>query len=547
MKKRTSTLATFMAYLTLSSEAFTVPSRGVFLMQKRGALGNRITGLAMTEEGNDEQKEDHLRPSIEYRELEGIQMTEEELALEVKKYKLRTEIDSIMNDPEGAPFDLESELKKVTGGISPALAADAPEMAVEENVHDIESEMYSAVEAKDFERAQSKKEELSRMHIDDIGSVLQINSAFYKAFSSKDYMSMELLWLHDACALCIHPSNTPVIGAKNVLNSWKEMFDGGNEAFQKNKIEPSNIRLSVKGTTAILTCDEDIFTKRFVRGKKRVGYKDNKNGMELVNKLLTTNIFRKVSNKWYMVHHHASWHHDSEAAKNALNPKRSRGGKSNLSPKSNDEGASTMEGILGIPGHEGLGGESESGDQKPVRHIVRGSLSDLLGGGLSDLLGGDMGGDNLGMGDMEEGVESIIIRSEDLGGIGGKPRRASDDDDDDDDDNDNDDETKTRSIINVESEPSEKKPQPKDTIRQNCIQALRVLANEGSISPKQKRMLLTDIIIKSSTGDYSMVEVAYDLLCTEDGDDEEAGKEDFAEQCKVFATTLPEVPIQMSQ
>jgi hypothetical protein len=39
-----------------------------------------------------------------------------------------------------------------------------------------------------------------------------------------------------------------------------------------------------------------------------------------------------------------------------------------------------------------------------------------------------------------------------------------------------------------------------------------------------------------------MVEVAYDLLCNE-GDDDEEGEEDFAEQCKVFASTLPEIPI----
>jgi len=524
-----------LACSPLSPKAFTISSRHVSQIQLKDARKNmRNMQLFMSaDEGKEEQKEEQPIPSIDYRELEEIQMTEEELEREVKKYKLQTEIDAIMNDPEGAPFDLESELKLVTGGISPPMAHDSPEIEIEKKVHEIESEMYSAVEAKNYKLAQSKKDELSKMHIDDIGSVLQVNSAFYKAFSNKDYDTMEQLWLHDACALCIHPSNAPLIGAKNVLNSWKEMFAGGNEAFQKNKIEPSNIRLSVKGTTAIVTCDEEIFTKRFIRGKKRVGTKDSKNRMELVNKLLTTNLFRKVSGKWYMVHHHATWHHESEAAKNALNPKRGKAGLQSkiIDPKSNDDNIGTVEGMLGIPGHEGLGGDSNQEEEpKPVRRVIRGSLSDLLGGGLGDLLGGG-DGDNMGMGDMGESVESIIIRS--------------DDDLDDDDDDGNDDAKKPR-IVNVEPESLEKKAQPKDTIRQNCIQSLRQLASEGSISQKQKRMLLTDIIVKSSTGDYSMVEVAYDLLCSE-GDDEEAGNEDFAEQCKVFAASLPEVPIPFEQ
>jgi len=83
----------------------------------------------------------------------------------------------------------------------------------------------------------------------------------------------------------------------------------------------------------------------------------------------------------------------------------------------------------------------------------------------------------------------------------------------------------------------------KDALRQNCITALRKLCDQGSISPKQKRVLLTDIISSSSKGDFSMVEVAYDLLCSDgatDGKDDDenendTAEEEFAEQCRVFA------------
>lgn len=493
--------------------------------------------LHMTiDENNENENEEQKLPIIDYAELEEIQMTEEELAKEVHLYKLRTQIDSILNDPDGAPFDLGTELKKVTGGISPALPPDSPEMAIEQNLYEVESQMYEAVNKKDYERAQKKKEELSKMHIDDVGSVLQVNSAFYRAFSNKDYEAMQAVWLHDASAFCIHPSSAPLIGAKNVLNSWKEMFAGGNEAFQKNKIEPTNIRLSVKGTSAIITCDEEVYTKRFVRGKKRVG-EEGKNGMEQVNKLVTTNIFRKVNGKWYMVHHHATWHHESEASKKAL--KAQIGSK----PKSNENGSASLEELLGIPGHEGLGGDKESSSKKgPVRKVFRGSLSDLLGGGLGDILGeGGDSADNASSDDGDLGIESIIIRSEDLNLEGGGIESGNRSDDDDDDDNS----AKKGAIpVNAVPSPSDSKPQAKDSIRQSCIKALRKLASEGAISQKHKRMLLTDIIVKSAEGDYSMVEVAFDLLCNE-SEDSNAGQEDFVEQCKVFAATLPEIPISM--
>jgi hypothetical protein len=235
-----------------------------------------------------------------------------------------------------------------------------------------------------------------------------------------------------------------------------------------------------------------------------------------------------------MVHHHATWHHESEAAKKAL--KAQAGGlDATLKSENGMEGSISVEGMLGIPGHEGMGGEkkSASGETKgPVRRIFRGSLSDLLGGGLGDLLG-DENGDN----DVD-GIDEIM-------GVGGYVLR-NDGDSDDDDENDGSKKTPVIDVDPVPSSETKSSQQPKDIIRQNCIKALRKLASGGSISPKQKRMLLTDIIVKSSTGDYSMVEVAYDLLCNE-SDDEEAGEEDFAEQCKVFASTLPEIQIPLDR
>jgi ketosteroid isomerase-like protein len=69
-------------------------------------------------------------------------------------------------------------------------------------------------------------------------------------------------------------------------------------------MEPQEVRMTVKATTAIVTCEEHVYTRRFVRGQKRK--------TELVNKLQATNIFRKIGGRWYLTYHHSSWHADSD-------------------------------------------------------------------------------------------------------------------------------------------------------------------------------------------------------------------------------------------
>lgn len=48
---------------------------------------------------------------------------------------------------------------------------------------------------------------------------------------------------------------------------------------------PSNIRLSVKDCTALLTCNKEFYTAKFVRGVGKT--------KELIKKMMATNIFWK--------------------------------------------------------------------------------------------------------------------------------------------------------------------------------------------------------------------------------------------------------------
>ena len=462
----------------------------------------------------------------------------------IRVAKAQAEIDRILKGPD-APFDLETELKNVVS-IAPADQEEEEETAVDAEISQLEQDLYAAVKQQDYSTAATKKQEISQRHMDDCGAVLQVNSAFYRAFSEKDYKSMESLWLHDATATCIHPSSKSLIGSKAVLHSWKRMFAAGDGSFQRNWMEPADIRLSIKGASmAILSCDEHVYARRFVRGQKRQ--------TELINKLTATNIFRKVAGKWWLCHHHASWHADSQAAQQALRgaadhkplfpqpPSLSSG--SDADAPQQQHGASPMDGILGTTDFGPLLGDDDKQGKKPIKRIVVGNLNDILSGNLGDLLSNNQDDDaqneeviHLSSADAE--LEEVVVEDvEENDGMDGN----------DDDGNPTETLTIKEWATTASSSDSEEEPsgatvgsdsEPKDALRQDCISALRRLASQGSISPKQKRLLLTDIITCSAKGEFSMVEVAYELLCGE-GDDKEAAEEEFADQCRVFAHSLP--------
>ena len=439
----------------------------------------------------------------------------------VRVAKAQAEIDRILQSPD-APFDMELELPRIQSIAPPVPDTHALE---DEHLASLEEDLHEAVRQRDLSRASAIQQEISQQHVDDCGAVLQVNAAYYRAFNQQDLPSMELLWLKDGTSTCIHPSHAPIVGTSAVLDSWKRLFEARDGT--KSWIEPCNIRLSVKGaSTAIITCDEHVYGRRFVRGQKRQ--------TELVNKLTATNIFRKVGDRWYLVHHHASWHADSEAAKQALKAAKTSVAQSGdwgsrVRPRARkEEGVKVgMDGILGTSNFGPIVGSSEPNEKKPVKRIVMGSLSDIFNGNLGDILSSD------------ENESNGIIHF------------SSDDDDDEDGEEDgdegDDEETNVTIIKHYNQSPkstssADKKNAPTDEHRQACISALRGLCDQGAISPKQKRVLLTDIISCSAKGEYSMVEVAYELLWGE-GEDKDAAEEEFADQCRVLAESLPELPV----
>eukprot|EP00977_Amphora_coffeiformis_P003179 scaffold587_cov171-Amphora_coffeaeformis.AAC.10 len=469
-----------------------------------------------------------------------------------------------------APVDLERELQRVTSMAPPV--QDMVEDAAD--VVKAEADLYAAVKQQDYETAAVLEQQLGARHVDDCGAVLQANAAFYRAFSKRNLEQMQDLWCQDNTITCLHPgSKTPLVGSKQVLGSWQKLLapQAAGTAFQSTWMEPHNIRLSVKGSTwATVVCEEWVYVRRFRRGQRKE--------TRLVNKLWATNIFRKVplsetdgdnqGSRWKLTHHHASWHAASEAGKAAM---LSVQGPSPSAAEDDSESIG-MDGILGLRSLQAdLGGAGQKGQKTTgsSKAGVKKSLADLLSGNLNDVFKPPSGSTN---GDLEnpmiirfqriEGEEDGIDVDDDLNEIeylelGDEDFEDIDYDDDDDDedistriqavsplsnnnkDNRNSNKVISRKIMSVEEDEERNTSQNKDVLRQSCISMLRKLTNDGILSPRQKRVLLTDIIYCSANGEFSMVEVAYELLCTEGGgNDAGIAEEEFAEQCRVFATSL---------
>jgi hypothetical protein len=328
--------------------------------------------------------------------------------------------------------------------------------------------------------------------------------------------------------------------------AWKKMFESTSGSFQRTWIEPDKIHLTVRATSAVVTCEELVYAKRFVRGKKRE--------VELVNKLTATNLFRKVGGRWYMTHHHSSWHADSQAARVGLKRKskpgrgksstRKRGG--SLQDGLEDDEFTGFEGILGTSDFGPVLGDDEADRRdSDSPNIVLGSLGDLLGNWKSR---------SSSSGDANNMNDDAIIHFEEIHLDDNDMVGDEDEEEDDDDDNDSMRSWKkmrkyrsrsesvgfpltTRPSHRGASSSSGRSTNTDQATQQACIQALRKLANQGRISQKQKRVLMTDMISCSSRAECSMIVTAYKLLCSSPSFDEDS-EEDFADQCLVLADSL---------
>merc|ERR1712151_1486554 len=278
-----------------------------------------------------------------------------------------------------------------------------------------------------------------------------------------------------------------------------------NLAVRLNTIQPANVRLNVKGTTAWVSCDEEIYAPKFVRGLGST--------RKLVGKSTATNLFRKVHGRWLLAHHHATWL--SEEYDN----------------KSKNKDYARPNPALRLMGNYAQSSSSTQSSSGPVKKVVMGSLSDILNGGLSDILSSSTSSSK----SSDDGeFKTIIHLSSPL-----------DDDDDDEVDDDDDDSllskwAKLGSSSSTGGSFNSKAILPSSLIknnnnnsyddqasmRQGCIQTLRKLCAQGLllVSPNN------NAVASTSENDDSEDNAAVD----------EDGEEEFADQCRVLADSLLE-------
>ncbi len=62
----------------------------------------------------------------------------------------------------------------------------------------------------------------------DLAAIVEFaNDRFYAAFGSGDMDEMQSVWANDPGIVCIHPGWPPLVGVDEVMQSWRELMQGG--------------------------------------------------------------------------------------------------------------------------------------------------------------------------------------------------------------------------------------------------------------------------------------------------------------------------------
>ena len=91
-------------------------------------------------------------------------------------------------------------------------------------------------------------------------AVLAANEAFYAAFRSGDYQTMQTLWSDRQEITVYHPGWPGIMGREEVMDSWYQILRVG----RPPKVQALQPNVILNGTTAMVTCTEDLGDVRMV-------------------------------------------------------------------------------------------------------------------------------------------------------------------------------------------------------------------------------------------------------------------------------------------
>lgn len=125
-------------------------------------------------------------------------------------------------------------------------------------------------------------------NLSDRDTVLAANQAFYDAFSQKKIEQMNLLWWQGSTSLCIHPGGQILTGWDTIQASWKSIFQNTDSL----EIDIEVIKVEVDRSLAHVVLLETVL--------------QSSRGRSFKAQSTATNLFQKMAQKWYLVHHHGS-------------------------------------------------------------------------------------------------------------------------------------------------------------------------------------------------------------------------------------------------
>ena len=123
---------------------------------------------------------------------------------------------------------------------------------------------------------------------DEEKEVAKANESFYSAFEGLDIKQMESVWAKDADIQCGHPGWRILRGWNPVMESWRRIF----ENTPAIRFMLTDVLIEVHDDLAWVTLYENL--------------NSSLEGQNVAATILTTNIFRKGSDGWRMIHHHGS-------------------------------------------------------------------------------------------------------------------------------------------------------------------------------------------------------------------------------------------------
>ena len=120
-----------------------------------------------------------------------------------------------------------------------------------------------------------------------LASAEKAEEAFYMAFASADMEAMMAVWANDADVVCIHPHGPRLVGQAEIREGWRQIMQNSPPI----RFKISELNRVEDGDLAVHYVNEQI----------HVG-----DSAEPEFTILATNIYRRTSQGWRMILHHAS-------------------------------------------------------------------------------------------------------------------------------------------------------------------------------------------------------------------------------------------------